>query len=313
MLLLLLACTGTTKDTGETSEAPFEGSFALTDANNYAYTSALSAGYLEVGLAADFTADWSALDADLLGHTVDPAADVDNVWLVQFPNHTEDELLQLLTEDSLLQLDIGAVAQFKNTEEATSANLATFVFPPAAAINPETDFVDGSGTWLLRATTGLVTTRMFTFVRPTETSTNHALSLSSDSATLAFSADLASLNDFSFAGSFAPYTVDWSGLEHHANGNEIELDRLDQLTLARYDGKTVADLEDQFLDIELIANETYTADVYGMTSVDLSALVSTGGAAFTDFTPDSLWLMVLRCTACTNPAPPFVTVIQVGS
>jgi hypothetical protein len=311
MLLLLLACTGEPKDTGE--ETPFDGNFALSDANNYAYTSALAPGAQDVALRSDFTVDWSGLTTDLLGHATDPATDIEYVWMIQFPNRTEEELVDLLVGDALLQEDIGAVVQFSNGDGRTSASLSEFVFPPNAPIDPADDFTDGSGAWILRGTTGLLTTRMLSFVRPSDTTTNTALTLTSTSAALDFDADLASLGKYAFDEELDAYTVDWSGLTKHAGGADIDLSRIDQLLLARYDGLSVAELEAQFLDIELIASVTYTADIYGLTSIDLSTVTDVGGAPFAGFGADTRWLLALRCTTCANPSPPFLTVIEVGA
>lgn len=310
ILLALAACTGPEDDSGK---APFDGAFVFTDANNYAYTSAIDVSAQEVQLRQDVTIDWSGLTTDLLGHAMDPAEDVSLIWIVQFPNLTEDEVANAIVTETLLQEDVGPYIQFKNEANVTSATLSQFVFPPATPISPEEDFTDGSGTWLVRATTGLIENRMLGFMRPTEDTTNTTFLLASDTAALDFDADLQSLDAFTFDEEPATYTADWSALETHANGNEIDLDLLDQLMIARYDGMSLADIEADFIDVELIASEIFTADVYGLTSTDLSVAVSsTTGEAFSGFGADSLWLVALRCTACTNPAPPFLTVVQVG-
>lgn len=310
ILFLLLACPGTSDDTGKT--AAFDGNFVFTDANNYGYTSAVDGSSTEIQLATDFTVDWSGLTTDLLGHPIDPATEVDYIWIVNFPNLTEVEVETAIATDALLQEDIGAYIQFRNEADATSATLSQFVFPPATPIVPEEDFTDGSGTWLVRATTGLVESRMIAFMVPTDATTNTLFELGSDAATLAFDADLQSLDAFAVDEELETYTADWSALETHANGNEINLDLIDQIMIARYDSMSLDDIEADFIDVEVIASEIYTADVYGLTSVDLSVATDTGGAAFSGFGTDSLWLIALRCTDCTNPAPPFLTVVDVG-
>lgn len=311
MLFLLLACTDAPDDTG--AKAPFDGNFTLTDANNYGYVSELVPSVQEVALRSDFTVDWSGLTEDLLGHAVDPVREVAYVWMIQFPNRTEEELVDLLVSDELLQEDIGAIVQFDNDAGVTSATLSEFVFPPSAPIDPETDFTDGSGTWILRATTGFMETRMLSFVRPSDTAANTTLTLASDSADLMFDADLSSLTPYAFDAELGTYTVDWSGLTGHAGGGDIDLSRIDQLMVARYDALSVADLEVQFLDIELIASAMYTADVYGLTSAELGAATDEAGTAFASFGTDSRWLLALRCTMCANPSPPFLTVVEVGA
>jgi len=140
-LLLLLACTGPDKDdTGPTSG--FDGAFVFTDPNNYGYTSALDVAAQDIQLAHDVTFDWSGLTTDLLGHAMDPATDVDLVWMVQFPNLTEDDVVSAILTDSLLQLDVGPYVQFDNDPaDTTTALLSEFVFPPDNVIDPATEEV----------------------------------------------------------------------------------------------------------------------------------------------------------------------------
>ncbi|MDP2307269.1 MAG: hypothetical protein Q8P18_14680 [Pseudomonadota bacterium] len=313
--LLLLACTAPKAD--DTGVAPFDGQFTFTDANNYSYISDLAVVAQEVQLRQEVTFDWSGLTTDLLGHPIDPVTDVDLIWVVQFPTLTEDEVVAAIVTDTLLQQDVGPYIQFDNDPaDATSALLSEFVFPPATPIVPEEDFTDGSGTWLVRATTGVNENRMLGFMRPTEESTNHTFLLDSASATLDFQADLQSLTGFTLAEEHAPYVANWSALDTHAGGGDLDLTDLDQLMIARYDGRTLDDLEANFIDIELIADEMYTADVYDVAdyTADLSMATNADGVAFSGFGADSLWLVALRCTTvCTNPAPPFLTVVQVGA
>ena len=311
-LLLLLACVGA--DTDDTA-AGFDGNFVFADANNYDYNSALNVTTQEVQLAHDVTFDWSGLTTDLLGHAMDPATDVDLVWMVQFPNLSEADVVAAILTDSLLQLDVGPYVQFDNDPaDTTTALLSEFVFPPDNVIQPETDFVDGSGTWLVRATSGASTNRMLAFARPTETSENHTFVLGSDAAALDFDADLQSLTPFAFYGEPATYTADWSTLATHANGNDIVLNSLDQLMIARYDGMTLDDIEADFINVDRIASDLYTADVYDVVDykADLSLATNSAGEAFSGFGGGSLWLIALRCTACANPAPPFLTVVHSG-
>lgn len=312
MIFALLACSGGDADDTATPEVPFDGNFIFTDANNYSYTSSIDGSSTEVGLRADFTVDWSGLTTDLLGHEMDPAVDVDLVWLLWFPDLTEAEVEQRIVEDALLMEDLGIYVQFDNDADVTSASLSQFIVPPDNPIVPENDFTDGSGTWMLRVTTGLLESRMIQFIHPTEESTNHAVSFTPTSAVLNFDADLQSLDDFEITDTFPTYTADWSGLTAHAGGIGYDPARLDELMIARYDGLTLDQLEADFIDIELLAADIYTADVYGLDSVDLSVATSATSGAFAGFGADTLWLIALRCTTCANPAPPFLTVVQVG-
>ncbi len=313
MTLLLLACTGPTDDNRDDTGDPF-GGFRVTDANNYRYDSAIDGTSTEVQIAADFTLDWSGLTVDLLGHPMDPATEVDMVWLVQFGRLTQEEVQTKIVADTLLTEDASAYVTLENVSDATSCALSEFRAGPVTTVDPTTDFTDADGTWMTRVTTGSSDTRMLQFLRPTVGSSNHDVTFGPDSAILTFNADLHSLQPFAFAEEPAGYALDWSGLTTHANGNPLVLPTMDQLLIGRYDGLTVADLESRFIDIETIASETFIADVYGRTDYTavLSEAVNADGVAFSGFGAGSLWIIALQCTVCANPAPPFVTVVEVA-
>jgi hypothetical protein len=74
----------------------------------------------------------------------------------------------------------------------------------------------------------------------------------------------------------------------------------------------VAEIEASFLDIELLASDLYTLQLDGGTTASLSGLVTAEGKVFEGFDTSSTWLLALRCTRCTNPAPIFLTVLQVS-
>jgi hypothetical protein len=303
MTLLFAACSGTSGD-------DFDGSFVLSDANNYSYTSHLGIGAQVVERGADFTIDWSGLTTDLLGHPVDPAADVGEVYLLSFPALSQTEVEDLLATEQLTMSDLLVIAFKTGVTGQTSLMASDLVIPPAAPFQPETYFTDTDATWLVRATDGATTNRMLSFAVPTEGSESHAITLDDGATTLDFAADLHGLDAFSI-GEQDAYTVDWSGLTRHADGNSVELLDLDQLMLARYDGLSISELEEQFLDLDLIADALYTADVYGDRTADLSAAVDADGAAFSGFGAGTLWVLALRCTTCANPAPPFLTLVEV--
>jgi hypothetical protein len=305
MILALLACTP--KDS-------FDGAFTLTDANNYHYTSSLDITEQEVELGSDVSVDWSQLHTDILGHSLDPAADIDYVWLLSFPYLSHEELAAKLVEEDLDQEDVQVFATYDNREaETTNATLSQFKVLTNPFL-PDQYFTSETSTWLLRFTTGDLMdadNRMLQYLVPTQTSHNTSVTVTDASTTLNFDVDLQSLDSFDITEQDA-YTVDWSALTTHANGTDLQLDDLDTLMLARFDDKTLDDLEADFIDVETIADATYTADVYGKHSFDLAETKDADGAAFPGFGDGTLWLLALRCSTCLNPAPPFLTVVNVG-
>jgi len=88
---------------------------------------------------------------------------------------------------------------------------------------------------------------------------------------------------------------------------------IDRAVLAYYKDRTVADIEREILDLELIASEWYEVDLGGQRSVDLTtAIERTSGAGFNGFerAADGVWLFGLLCDGCQNPAPIALTVLR---
>lgn len=289
---------------------PFDGTIALADANNYAYTSGIDVGETIVTAGQDFTIDWSDLTTDLLGHPLDPAAEIDRLMLVALTGLTATEIEEAIVEESLVQADVRLAALYYPEGGATSAAVSAFEIPVDNPFDPAEYFhYDPEVTWLLVASTG-EEARMTHFVVPGEGG-GDTVTLGPSSAALTFDADLASLAPVEVPV-VEDATVDWSALTAHAGGRDIDLDDLDRLLLARYDDLTVEELEADFVDVELLASHTWTADVYGVRSLALSAAADDDGAAFPGFTAGPVWLLALQCDeACTSPAPPFLTVIEV--
>lgn len=280
----------------------------LADEGNYGYTSAVDIGTTEVTAGQDFAIDWSALTTDLLGHTLDPAADIDQVMLVALTDLTSAEVEVAIVEESLDQPDI-LVAVLLTPEagqtSAMSSDLAILgnAFDPAEYLLENPDI-----TWLLVAYTD-GEARMTHFVSPVAAGADQ-VALSPSSADLSFDADLHSLTAASVPAGEA-VTIDWAGLTTHAGGRELDVADLDRLLIARYDDLGLDELEAQFVDVELLADATWTADAYGVTTLALSAAQDDAGAAFNGFSAGSTWLLALECTECTSPAPPFLTVLEV--
>jgi hypothetical protein len=75
--------------------------------------------------------------------------------------------------------------------------------------------------------------------------------------------------------------------------------------------ETPAELEAKFLDLNLIADQYYTADLVSSTSFDFSTLKEqTTGADFPGVDDSGTWLVGLICGNCRNPAPWYMTVLK---
>jgi hypothetical protein len=77
--------------------------------------------------------------------------------------------------------------------------------------------------------------------------------------------------------------------------------------VGRYTDLSIEDLQNQFLDIELIADDLWTIELTGGSTANLADL--SGDTPFTDFSAEGTWVVALRCSLCSNPAPLFLSVL----
>lgn len=304
--LLMLACSGKGGDSAASCEP---GPYKLTDANNFAYTGTLDAPSYPTAPATDITICWDQLTDDIQCHDVDPAADIDNIGLVRFPNLSEEDVEAGLSTDNLQQADISGYVEVAN-DGGTCANIASMSFF-GTPIDVPSEYTADGGTYLLLLTSGTVPgvgARMIAFLDPTEGETATTVDVGSGCGSLDFTVDLDALTPMSVCNS-GDVEFDWTGVTVDGQGNPINYMDIDQLMLGYYEGVTLADLESQFLDLELIATRKYTLALEGGTSANL-ADATDGTSNFSGFEGDGLWILALRCTQCSNPAPPFLTVLE---
>lgn len=311
--LSLLGCETPVDDDDSVADddsGPVDESLDLTDANNYSYTNAISIASQDVEIGQDFEIDFSALTVDIQLHDMDPAEDIDGASLIYFPILSQEEVEAAISEDSLTQPDTQYFYLWTNPGTETGF-MATEYEIVGNSFVPDEVFTSEEGTWLARLTTGTTLTRMVTFVQPSTTTTNRLLTIGNDSAAIDFDPDLEGLSSIELAGEPASYVAGWSAVTTNGLGNAFNADLVTEVMIGRYEGFTLADLEADFFDLEVNAAEIYYAPVSQSTSADLTTATDAGGAGFTAFGPESLWLLALRCNGCVNPAPPFLTVIHV--
>ena len=280
----------------------------LTDAQNYSYFSEISADLQVVG-PGDGTLDWSTLDVDLLDRSIDPADDVDDVQIIRYNDKTVAELLVAINDDTLQMSWVSGAVEHVNQGE-TTADFADFlILGVGTPINPDTEVVAGPTYLVNAASEDVIGYRQLTFFTVDETSDNHDVSLTPDSASLDFGVDLTSAERIPIKNADS-YIIDWTDLTIDGTGGEIRLADIDELLLARYD-MPIEDVEGDFLRIEEIADRMYSADIGGLPEYELYDLTDRDGAPFDGFDDEGTWLLALRCTTCINPAPPFVGVFEI--
>lgn len=281
----------------------------LTDDQNFRFTTALSAEVVPVqDCPEDLTMDWSGLTADLLGHELDPTTDIDTMRVVRFYDQLPQDILDAISANDLAQSDISGNVDYTPVGGETSAMLTAFNFN-GTGIDPTTEVCSSlNATFMFTALTGLYEYRMLMFFEPVDGEANTTVELTADSAGLEFDADL-SRGGVIEVPKGRDYTVSWLDLTLDGQGNSFSLSNIDRLMLARY-SLTVEEMEQQFLDLQLLPDEMYTADIGGVGEYQLALATDQDGNAFDGFGGDGLWLMGLFCSTCANPAPLYLAVME---
>ena len=284
-LLLLAACSKSEEIT-------------LTDAMNFSFSSDIDAASIVVPAGEDSLVDWSAVTEDLLGSPIDPTADIGEVSIVAFGDLTQDEVIDGINNETLKQSDLTGFVSYVPQSGETSAMLTDFSVS-GTAVNPANDITAGS-TYLvsLEGTDGSYLT--FTFFDPVDGADPATITVDDDSAVLSYTVDID-------AGASIPVTADaeqiiltWSQLTTTSSGNPILLSNIDTLMLARYT-QPLSALEDDFLQLEDLADELYIVNVATLGSYDLTTI-----DGFAGFEGEGTWLVAMRCGGCVNPSPPFL-------
>jgi hypothetical protein len=308
LCLLSLGCQGDKDDSGDGQEIDPDSLVILADDENFSYVGDLVLTSTQTAELSDLHFDWSEVANDLQCHAMDPAADVDNLALMVFPNLSQEEVALELSNDSLQQRDLGAYISFENDDHLTEADLTDLTF---FGTDPEivSEYAEGSGTWMLLLASGTtpgVGTRILHFIEPLASSENTEIDFPDGCGMLDFDADLLSKQTTAISTE-GPWVLDWTDLSIDGRGNDFNHSSIDGVMVGRYADLSVEDLQNQFLDIELMADDLWTIELTGGSTADLANL--SGDTPFTDFSAEGTWIVALRCSLCSNPAPLFLSVL----
>jgi hypothetical protein len=276
----------------------------LEDGNNYTYSGDVTIPAYFTAPAVDVELCWDQVLNDIQCHELEPTEDINLVSLIRFPHLTEEDVEFKVSNDSLQQVDQDGYVEVE-TLGGTCTNLSELSFFGTPIDVPNEYTTDSA--YLLTISTGTTTglgTRVMAFLTPTEGEENTSVNLESGCGVLDFEADIDSLTSIPVKLD-GPWVFDWSALTTNGLGNTLNLASVDGLLLGYYAGASTQDLQEQFLDLELIADNTWSTTLSGTTGYDLSEL-----SDFTGFTADGTWILALTCSTCANPAPLFLTVLE---
>jgi hypothetical protein len=108
------------------------------------------------------------------------------------------------------------------------------------------------------------------------------------------------------------WLVDWSQITHDSFGNSFSFSKIDSVLIGFYQGKTAADLQTGFLDIEISATSLYEVAVpAGARDVNLAdAKLRSGTTPFPGFDQtDGVWALAVMCSKCQVPAPVVLSIV----
>jgi hypothetical protein len=106
-------------------DASASGTIVAAEANDYKFSSSLMLHPIKVKQKSDLTVDWSAVTKDFLGHSVDPKADLNTIFLLSV-SLSSSELEMQLNNDTFATSSIlipGPPPSYNPTGGTTSTNL----------------------------------------------------------------------------------------------------------------------------------------------------------------------------------------------
>jgi hypothetical protein len=283
----------------------------------------------QVAPGAELSFDWSAVGTDFLGKAVDPAADIILVTVALWEMTPEDFAIAI-NDDTL---GSPAVAAFLQTEgQLTSTGLFT-LSSPAGPIPEEQmlSFFDinvyppGANFYTLMLGSDLtpgVKTRMIGGFELNSDTTNTQVALDDNSTRLDYGVDFSASLPTPVPSGVADVTIDWSGMESvsltetdptklNAAGLPFLKRSIKQVKVARYtQSKAELQQKETVLQIDDLADATFTGDVISGSTFNLADLKDAAGTPFTGIDSAHTWILALINTDSKNPAPWYLTFLE---
>ncbi len=218
-----------------------------------------------------------------------------------------------LAKGTLSPNDVAVYREFNTTAAGTCANLSQFKF--GSTLVPATDYVTAANkSYMMLFTTGTVQgsgARTMVFLDPVASSTNTMVAApGSGCDILDFEADLTTRTPLPIPAT-GEWVVDWSQITMDSMGNRVNFQFIDSLMVGFYEGKTPADLQTMFKDIDMIATTLWTVAIpTGQKYMDLHMAKTDAGVAFPGFTGTGTYAVALLCSTCQVPAPVALSILQ---
>jgi len=313
-------------DAGDAADAPppvvtcTDGNIVANEANDYLFRSTITLPPVTVKSMSNLAFDWGGVTKDFLGHTVNPVSDL-NTIIIMLWSLPLTEFEKELNADALFTnaLVVSPPPSLIPTGGATSAMLYDFTLN-GTALTPAmfnmyfdaTAYPPATTTYLVAAQTG---TNLGTGIRMLQTfqldsaSTNTSVTLTNSSAQLQYTANLHSLDPTGVPAGTAALMLDWGQMKTNALGADFISTNITSAIVGHYT-QTPAQLESQFLDLQTIAADLYTANILSGSILDFTTLKDSAGNSFPGVDATGTWLVGLTCGNCRNPAPWYLTILE---
>ncbi len=298
-------------------------SVVITDPTNYSLSDSFTMQVATLKDNTDLIFDWSGVTVDFFGKPVNPLTDIDTV-LIALWNLTPQGIEDALKVDNLpLASNKGVITTFPDGTYA-NINLLSFnelgnplptdeLWSRFNTADPNFMYPQDQYTFLAMAQTGTdigKNPRMISLFHVDPSASQTTLNFTNDSTKLSYSVDLLKAHPMEVPASVPALTVDWSQMSTNSLGNVYTYSEITLAAVAHYKTETLPQLQQDFLNLESIADGWWSGPVVAGASVDLSGLTDAGGAAFPGIDSTGVWMAALFCGNCNNPAPWSITILQ---
>jgi hypothetical protein len=299
------------------------------EANDYQFSSTITLPPVTVKSMTNLKFEWGSLTHDFLGHSLNAVTNLNTVSAMIFQLPLSD-VQKKLNDDTLKQGDLltSVPASWPppgmTTNGATTANLYDFQIN-GTVITPDmynsyfdpTMYPPSAYSYMFAAATGTELGKGYRMLQsfnidPGSSATT--VTLKDDSTKLTCDVSLRNLTIAGVTAGTPALTIDFTDMvassKHNALGGTFMDGYITSAVIGHYT-QTPAELEEKFLDLDMIPTAYYSVDSSGGTVIDLSMAKETKtGAAFTGIDDTGTWLVGLICGNCRNPAPWYMTIAK---
>jgi hypothetical protein len=285
----------------------------LTDAHNFSFEVTVDIAAFSVAELTDVQIDWSAVDQDFFGQPLNPAEDVNTVWLKPYTYKTHEEVEGCFVAPCGSWQPEAELLLSAETTGQTSVGLGDLgLFGTDLDIETffSTDYARSWLVWLSTGDTCGLGMRMAAFLDPVPEEGSTEAYLDAQSTVFHFDADLRSMERLPVP-TYTPFTVSWSDLTEDGRGRELRPGDVVQIQIARYDSLALSHLETHIQDLPGLANRTWSQHLDpGTSKVDLQHLEDEEGRPFPGIDPVGTWLLQLQDVQGCDPTPVFLAVLE---